>query len=273
MPDLQFSRLLVRARLERLRADDELARIAASFRGLEALEIGGPSALFGSGARFPLYGALDRLDAMNYASTTLWDDAAGWDERLRPERTTVGEAADLSSLHEGSFDAVLASHVIEHLADPIGALLAWTRVLRPEGRLVLVAPHADGTFDHRRPITSLEHLLADCEAATPESDLTHLDEVLELHDQKRDLAGDPQAFEARARENAVHRTMHHHVFHSGRLLELVDAAGLVAYRLACRRPYHVVLVAGQEPALAMTEEDRRQALAASPFPSDRALIA
>ncbi len=273
MPDLRFLALLARARLERLRRDHELVEIAASFRCLRALEIGGPSALFATDGRFPLYAALDRLDATNYASSTLWEDAVSWEGCLRPEHTIIGEAADLSEVDEGSYDAVLCSHVVEHLANPIGALRAWRRVLRPGGRLVLVAPHADGTFDHRRPITSLEHLKADFEAATPESDLTHLDEVLELHDRKRDVAGDWRAFEARARANAVYRTMHHHVFHSGRLLEMVEAAGLVAYRLACRRPYHVILVAGQEPRLAMTQEQRRQALAASPFPRDHALIA
>ena len=95
MPDLQFLALRVRARLEGLRRDDALAVIVASFRGLGALEIGGPSALFASGGRFPLYGALDRLDAMNYASSTVWDDTARWDGGLRPERAIIGEAGDL----------------------------------------------------------------------------------------------------------------------------------------------------------------------------------
>jgi 2-polyprenyl-3-methyl-5-hydroxy-6-metoxy-1,4-benzoquinol methylase len=44
----------------------------------------------------------------------------------------------------GSFDFVHASHVIEHLNDPAGFLAEIGRVLKPDGRLVLVTPNADG---------------------------------------------------------------------------------------------------------------------------------
>ncbi len=44
---------------------------------------------------------------------------------------------------QGTFDLVLAGHVIEHLADPTGALAQLARLVRPGGRLLLVVsrPH------------------------------------------------------------------------------------------------------------------------------------
>jgi ubiquinone/menaquinone biosynthesis C-methylase UbiE len=58
---------------------------------------------------------------------------------------------------DGSVDFVLASHVIEHFPDPIGALLEWRRVARRV--VVLVVPHRDRTFDRDRPLTPLAELV------------------------------------------------------------------------------------------------------------------
>jgi SAM-dependent methyltransferase len=270
MFDLKWLELRLRARLEALRLDSELEALASTFRGARALEIGGPSILFYSGGRFPMYRFVGELDAANYASSTLWDSSARWEEGIRPSRLFVLEATDLASIDTGTYDAVLTSHVIEHLADPVGALEEWHRVLRPGGRLVIVAPHKDGTFDHLRPVTPLEHLVADNMARTPESDLTHLHEVLSLHDLSRDpLAGDREAFGARCGANATHRAMHHHVFDAQRLMEAVETAGLSVTHLACRRPYHIVVVASGEPAVRLSKDDLIWALASSPFTSDR----
>ena len=52
---------------------------------------------------------------------------------------------------------MLASHVIEHVPDPIAALLEWIRVARRY--VFLVVPHRDRTFDRDRPITPLEELV------------------------------------------------------------------------------------------------------------------
>jgi ubiquinone/menaquinone biosynthesis C-methylase UbiE len=44
-------------------------------------------------------------------------------------------------LKGGTFDAVVAQHVIEHLEDPVLALNEWGRVLRCGGLCVLVTPN------------------------------------------------------------------------------------------------------------------------------------
>jgi SAM-dependent methyltransferase len=48
-----------------------------------------------------------------------------------------------------SFDAVTLSHVIEHVHDPVAALQACARVLRPSGVLWLATPNLDSP-GHRR---------------------------------------------------------------------------------------------------------------------------
>ena len=59
-----------------------------------------------------------------------------------------------------SLDVVIACHVIEHLANPIAALREFERVLRRQGRLVLVVPDRNVTFDSVRQPTPLAHVLA-----------------------------------------------------------------------------------------------------------------
>jgi hypothetical protein len=66
----------------------------------------------------------------------------------------------LAPVRNCSLDAVIACHVIEHLANPIAALREFERVLRPQGRLVLVIPDRNLTFDSVRQPSPLAHVLA-----------------------------------------------------------------------------------------------------------------
>jgi SAM-dependent methyltransferase len=65
-------------------------------------------------------------------------------------------------LESNSQDFVLASHVMEHMPNPIKALLEWHRVVKPEGVLFLVIPQPTAEpGDVGRPLTTLEHCLED----------------------------------------------------------------------------------------------------------------
>lgn len=66
----------------------------------------------------------------------------------------TGQPLDELVPHHGAYDFVLASHVVEHLPDPLGFLNACDRLLRPGGVLVLVAPDKRRCFDALRPIAS-----------------------------------------------------------------------------------------------------------------------
>jgi len=72
----------------------------------------------------------------------------------------------------------------------------------------------------------LAHLIEDYSNSTPESDLTHLQEILKLHDLKRDPAAGTQAeFAARCLQNMTNRCLHQHVFDLHLLTEVLIYAG------------------------------------------------
>lgn len=74
----------------------------------------------------------------------------------------AGSLAPLDIIGDGeSLAFVLANHVIEHMEDPIGALGAWFRALRPDGILYLAVPDKRAIFDAQRVVTPWPHLVAD----------------------------------------------------------------------------------------------------------------
>ena len=71
----------------------------------------------------------------------------------------IGTAEDLSAFADDSLDFVIGNHLFEHLEYPIGALLEFQRVLRAGGVAYLALPDKRLTFDKRRDLTSIEHLV------------------------------------------------------------------------------------------------------------------
>jgi len=54
-----------------------------------------------------------------------------------------GDATYMKDIPDEFFDYAYASHLLEHLDDPITALRNWWRIIRPGGRIILVVPHRD----------------------------------------------------------------------------------------------------------------------------------
>jgi SAM-dependent methyltransferase len=88
-----------------------------------------------------------------------WPELKGQPHGPDPHLDLNVDVDRLSPIEDASFDAVIASHVIEHLANPLRALQEFHRVLRPGGRLVLIVPDRTRTFDRVRQPTTLRHLL------------------------------------------------------------------------------------------------------------------
>ncbi len=217
--------------------------------GKRALEIGGPSKSFGDEGGLPLYSILKTVDNCLFSSRTIWNnDVQGAGFQYHPRRESgqqfLCEATDLAQIPDSSYELVLASHCLEHVANPLRALQEWKRVLIQNGFLLLILPHKDGTFDWRRPTTSLEHLIQDYENRVGEDDLTHVPEVLALHDSEKDpFVGSAEIFKQRCLENKIYRAIHHHVFTSASAAMLVDYAGYRLVDVTPSLPHNIVILA------------------------------
>lgn len=250
------------------------------FQGKIGLEIGGPSKIFKRGKSFPIYAIAARVDNCNFGHQTIWEGAVNegatfhFDRLRAPGNQYIAEATNLVQIASTSYDFVLSSHSLEHVANPLQALSEWSRVLKEKGLLVLLVPHRDGTFDHRRPVTSLAHFIEDFEQQISEGDLTHMEEILRLHDLPMDLgAGDLEAFKQRSKENLENRCFHHHVFDTRLAVEVVHHLGLQILAVEVFLPFNILVVA-QKPMRG--EEVRNDGYRGihispgwhSPFPSD-----
>jgi len=219
------------------------------FRGKRGIEIGGPSRVFARRNIFPVYPILGQLDNCNFAPNTVWEGNAEGRQTFRADREKpagrqfFAEATAMEFIPSGTYDFVLSSHMLEHSANPILALTEWIRLLKEGGALVLLLPDKDRTFDHRRPVTTMEHLVADFDAGMTEDDLSHMPEILSLHDLELDPeAGDPAAFKARCLRNAENRCFHHHVFDTRLAVRLIDHVGLQILAAETILPMHILVV-------------------------------
>ncbi|HEY7852599.1 MAG TPA: class I SAM-dependent methyltransferase [Caulobacteraceae bacterium] len=239
--------------VRRVAPRSELRRIDALslVDGKVGLEIGGPSPAFARGGVFPAYPAAGRIDNCNFASATIWAEhpqgqTFRFNRRRAPGKQFTAEATDLAPVADGAYDFVLSSHMIEHCANPLRALHEWRRILKPGGALILVAPHKEGTFDHRRPLTAMDHIVDDYAQGVDEADPTHLAEVLELHDLDRDPdSGGAENFRARTLQWKDNRALHHHVFDTHLAAEMVTHAGFRLLRAERRGPMDILVVASK----------------------------
>ena len=226
-------------------------------RDQKGLEIGGPSRVFRKRGILPVYSQAACVDNVNFARHTAWEtdlQAGGTFEFCpgqRPGRQFICEASALQGMADASYDFVLSSHCLEHLANPLAALREWRRVTKDGGHLVLILPDPEHTFDHRRPVTTLAHLQKDFANSNGENDRTHIPEVLSLHDLRRDpKAGTARDFQARTLSNADNRCMHHHVFDLQLMREALQETHWRVMAIERVRPEHLV-------ALAVAVFDRR----------------
>lgn len=80
----------------------------------------------------------------------------------------------LAGITDGSQDFVIASHVIEHLANPLAMLIDVHRVLRSGGLLVLLLPDRHKTLDRQREPTPLSHVVDEYNRDVREVDDAHI---------------------------------------------------------------------------------------------------
>ena len=113
--------------------------------------------------------------------------------KLFPEIKKVHKFADvkficnldtqgLSIFNDDTYDFVILSHVIEHVANPINVINELFRIVKPGGLIVLSVPDKNFTFDRNREVTSFQHLLAEYRKGVTEvTDDHYLDFIKGVH--------------------------------------------------------------------------------------------
>ncbi len=250
------------------------ADVVSRATGARGIEIGGPSRCFRQRGILPLYPVVGSLDIVNFSSSTIWEGSIAEGAPFAPEGKVLGvqylrEATDLVGIDDHVYDVVLSSHCLEHSANALRALKEWRRICRPEGYLCLVLPHRDGTFDWRRPVTTLDHYRADEEGDVGEDDDSHFEEILALHDVQRDAGlASREELSRRVADNVNTRSVHHHVLDLRSAVALVGESGWTPLAAEARRPFDIVVLARNVPGR-VAHYDLEAVVRASAFASDR----
>jgi SAM-dependent methyltransferase len=130
----------------------------------------------------------------------------------------------LKPLDDESQDFLIASHILEHVADPIGILDEIHRVLRRGGTALILLPDRRRTFDVRRAATPLLHLIDEFEAKITEVDDAHIIDFLQ--NTESDEGWDRfEALPAEARRATIEaqrqRSIHAHCWQEDEFLEVL----------------------------------------------------
>ncbi|MDP9076356.1 MAG: class I SAM-dependent methyltransferase [Bacteroidota bacterium] len=226
-----------------------ISEIEAFFKQKKGLEIGGPSRIFAKNGYIPIYPLANNIDGVNFSTNTVWENTIAEGKTYNFGGDSQGyqyikDGTDLSIIQDNAYDFVLSSHSLEHIANPIKALKEWIRVLKKGGALLLVLPDSKHTFDRNRPITQFEHLLEDFKNNTDERDLTHLDEILSLHETSYDPGiNNLEEFKKRCIDNYSNRCLHHHVFDIQLLKQILIYLDLKVVTTDVAPPFNLIVIA------------------------------
>lgn len=139
----------------------------------------------------------------------------------------IGNAQDLSVLSDNAVDFVVANHLFEHLDNPIRGLEEMARVLRPGGVLYLALPEPRATFDSRRRLTSVKHLVRDYRRGPKRSRKAHFTEWVEKVEMYTD-GGQVEDVGARVRQlSEMDYSIHYHVWRPDTFIDFLSAARAV----------------------------------------------
>jgi SAM-dependent methyltransferase len=221
----------------------------AFFNQRIGLEIGGPSQIFKSSDALPIYRLATKVDGCNFSTKTVWEGELKegknyvYEQNKESGYQFICEGNHLIGIKDNSYDFLLSSHSLEHFANPLKAVKEWLRVLKPDGTIVLVLPHKQFTFDRNRSITSFEHLKADFDQEMSEHDLTHLDEILDLHDYSlTPEIKDRNFYYERSLKNFENRCLHHHVFSVNLLKDIFSFFKIEYLYDDFYDPYHMIIM-------------------------------
>lgn len=179
-------------------------------------------------ARLPAATRVTYFDARSKAeSIRLFPELAA-KQLVDPDVVGNLDVDGLRAFGDATFDFVIISHVIEHLANPLLALREVFRVAKVRGFVVIAVPDKDYTFDRLRPTVTWEHLVHDyADSPATNSDDHYVEFLRSAHAERfPSMAADLAAHVAHARQ----RCEHAHAWDSKTFRRhLVQALGKLGY--------------------------------------------
>jgi O-antigen biosynthesis protein len=136
------------------------------------------------------------------------------------EPNLITDLETLDGIEDNSLDFIVASHVIEHVKNPLLAIERAYQKLRVGGSLVLVIPDKEKTFDKQRELTTLEHLILDYQNSSSERDKEHYVEFYRLASPKEAS----QLYETVENKFQDQDDIHYHTFTYESFALLIDYA-------------------------------------------------
>lgn len=126
---------------------------------------------------------------------------------------------DMIGLEDNSVDFIIASHVIEHVRNPIKSIEnAWNK-LRSKGTLILIIPKKERTFDRGRELTTLSHLVEDYKNPSKYRDLLH---IADYYANAKPI--DIKELYVKLNESLVkdHHSVHYHVWNENSFSDFIE---------------------------------------------------
>lgn len=146
----------------------------------------------------------------------------------KPDVVANLDSDRLASIADSSQDFVIASHVLEHLANPLAMLVDIHRVMCPGALLVLLIPDRHKTFDRDRAPTPVSHLIDEYYEDVREVDDAHILDFLigTRETRSEDGALNESTFEVTPEEIGLHRrrSVHAHVWDADEFVQLMEVA-------------------------------------------------
>lgn len=168
----------------------------------------------------PAYCSVTYLDHFSASQLRERFPELGDEEITSPDVICDVVASGLSCIQDGRLDFVIASHLLEHLPNPLGFLLECHRVLRVAGVLLLIVPDKNYTFDKDRERTPIAHLIDDLKNNTTAVDEEHVIDFV-VNAAKQSIPADPEVRKAML-QRELDRSIHVHVWDCADLLELLE---------------------------------------------------
>ncbi len=135
----------------------------------------------------------------------------------------LDDGETLATFADNALDFIVANHFIEHTRNPLGTLRNWLRKLRPGGVVYMAGPGKRRIFDAERPLTALEHLIADDAQSLSERekrDYEHYLEYARLVDKQTGMKTESHAEHL----IATNYSIHFHTFVAATFVEMLRYA-------------------------------------------------